>query len=1078
MHGSYWEGVPQRATLMSNTWATARPCPYCGALFRAHLCPVWVQVTVLMLFGVGPSLDSEAPPEATPRSLSCEICLESFAEVAILTDHMRSAHHLQGLSFNLARDSVAGEPACAHCGTLYDCLSSLRSHIVQGRCSSFSPEAIAENLPIDEAWFMACTGGQLMELLQDPRQRMRLSLHCQLCGARYSRSSDLSNHQQGSHSRLWRLSQRLTAILVQLIYANGTCVCNPSLHVNRVGHICQPLRHLSMLYHMMDKIFVPFQASEDSLARLLTRDLPRPFRFLLEQIVTYRCFEKLWQDPECVNAMRSRCIFCGQEHAPSAMCQHLREAHPCSHLAFSFYMSTIAPFMLAGQTVDHQCNACQQIFNLPVDVAETVDPARQRLAQSHLLHNCPNLLQVVLLLTGLLHDGRLHDDSAGSSGPTPSLGNLQGPGATTGSSGTAAKSKRVKTLQNPTCAADATGCADEPGGLAPAAAVDGIGEAALPTRVATRKRVEHVPPHGQLRAFFQQRSKRRLVEHPDVHTEMAGAAQDQLAPSDHPAPASDPEPLHRPADQSDQAVGDQTRGSALPGVNSDQSDRREGQLGVPGLGSHSPELGEEQQEAHQHDTDVAVLPGTGGSISQPGSGSVLPVPSEQCEHHGQSMAPPTEPPCRPGMGIDGDTVPQQRMDADWNDAQTAHPAPKRPSQCHPTIPGTQTPEGQREREAQAEEPESGSLMMPPLSILMHVLSHLCLRNDLNWCFANSTIFCLLWSFMTMQCDFSALGEGFAEMIQFLPCHNLQLVALKDLAWFDRILQNWGSFRGLQSESQQDSSEFTAAALTWLQAPAVNMTWERRLEESGVTHAHDHGDTWLPITISFPASHAHLPDTQYTLTALVTRWMQVDGMVAALLQALTCVCLHVDRYFQTDAGEIQKSQCLLDMEAGCDLPVFTGPGLQREYVSYVLVAATAHLGTDQQGHYKAILKTRPLVLQNGHPMHWLITDDGQGAQPTWTVPDWFRCCANVFWLLRADSVHLHTYRPLAVDDPMHVAAAMPDDAATISGPTRPLCDAAASNDKASDDPMKQAQAVADETEAAILALLQAANVEKR
>ena len=62
--------------------------------------------------------------------------------------------------------------------------------------------------------------------------------------------------------------------------------------------------------------------------------------------------------------------------------------------------------------------------------------------------------------------------------------------------------------------------------------------------------------------------------------------------------------------------------------------------------------------------------------------------------------------------------------------------------------------------------------------------------------------------------------------------------------------------------------------------------------------------------------------------------------------------------------------------------------------------------------------------------------------------------------------------------MHVAAAMPDDAATISGPTRPLCDAAASNDKASDDPMKQAQAVADETEAAILALLQAANVEKR
>ena len=930
---------------------------------------------------------------------------------------------------------------------------------------------------MDEAWLTACTGGQLMELLKDSRQRMRLSLHCQLCGARYSRSSDLSNHQQGSHSRLWRLSQQLTAILVQLIYSTGTCVCNPSLHVNRIGHICQPLRHLSMLYHMMeDKIFVPFQASEDSLARLLTQNLPRPFRFLLEQVVTYRCFEKLWQDPECVQAMRSRCIFCGQDHAASAMCQHLREAHPCSHLAFSFYMSTIAPMMLAHQTVDHQCNACQQIYNLPADAASADDPARQQLAQSHLLHNCPNLLQVVLLLTGLLHDGRLHDDSAGSTGPASSSGNLQGIGTPPGPGDIAAKPKRVKTLQNPTCAAATAGCTDAPGGLTPTAAVAGIGEAALPTRVTTRKRVEHVPPHGQLRAFFQQRSKRRLVEHPDGHTEMAGAAQDQPAPSDDAATASDTEPLRRPADQGDQAVGDQTRGSALPGLNSDQSDRREGQLGVPGLGPQCSELGEEQQETHQHDTDVAVLPGTGGGVSQPGPGCMLPVTSEHCERSSQPLASSIESPGRSGMGIVGDTVPQQRMDADWHDAQTSLTASKRLGQCHPTISGTQTPEGQRERQAEA--PEPGSLMMPPLTILMHVLSHLCLRNGLNWCFANSTIFCLLWTFMTMQCDFSALGEGFAEMIQFLPCHNLQLVALTDLAWFNRILQNWGSFRGLQRESQQDSSEFTAAALTWLQAPAVNMTWERRLEESGVIQTHDHGDAWMPITISFPASHVHLPETQYTLTALITRWMQVYGMVAALLQAPTCVCLHLDRYFQSEAGEILKSHCLLDMEAGCDLPIFTGSGLQREFVSYVLIAATAHLGTDQQGHYQAILKTRPMVLQNGNPMHWLITDDGQRAHPTWMVPDWFRSCANVFWLLRADCVHLHTYRPLAADEPMHVAAATTDEAAVISGPDRPLCDAAASNAKASDDPMKQAQAIADETEEAILALLQAANVEKR
>ena len=291
----------------------------------------------------------------------------------------------------------------------------------------------------------------------------------------------------------------------------------------------------------------------------------------------------------------------------------------------------------------------------------------------------------MLLLTGLLHDGRLCDDNSGSTGPTSNSGNVQGLGTTLGTGDVDTKPKRAKTLQNPACAAAAAGCANAASGNVPTAAADGLGETALPARVATRKRVEHVPPHGQLRAFFQQRSKRRLVEHPDGHTEMAGAAQDQPAPSDDAATASDTEPLRRPADQGDQAVGDQTRGSALPGLNSDQSDRREGQLGVPGLGPQCSELGEEQQETHQHDTDVAVLPGTGGGVSQPGPGCMLPVTSEHCERSSQPLASSIESPGRSGMGIVGDTVPQQRMDADWHDAQTSLTASKRLGQCHPTI---------------------------------------------------------------------------------------------------------------------------------------------------------------------------------------------------------------------------------------------------------------------------------------------------------------------------------------------------------------------------------------------------------
>ena len=149
----------------------------------------------------------------------------------------------------------------------------------------------------------------------------------------------------------------------------------------------------------------------------------------------------------------------------------------------------------------------------------------------------------------------------------------------------------------------------------------------------------------------------------------------------------------------------------------------------------------------------------------------------------------------------------------------------------------------------------------------------------------------------------------------------------------------------------------------LRAPAVNMTWERRVEEMGSVCTHDHGDAYMPITLSLPASHAILPEQQYNLSSLVWSWMQEHGMIAALTQAPQCLCLHLDRFYQVD-GEVHKSQCMIDMEAGCTMPVFTNTSLQREMVEYVLVAAAAHLGSDKGGHYRAALKTCPAVQLTG------------------------------------------------------------------------------------------------------------------
>ena len=510
MHGQYWDGVPQQAVYMSNTWATDRPCVYCGALFKSHLCPVWVQVMALLMAGVRAPSDSVNSAEAPSLRVRCDICLADLPNPAALAEHLQTQHALQGVAFNVARDSVAGSPACAHCGTLYESMSSLRSHINQSRCLLFRPDATAETLPMRPEWVQACTAGEMKTLFTNAKFRMELTLHCQLCGVHYARSTDLSCHLQGSHARVWRRAQTLTVILVSLFYARGTCVCNPALHQNRLDHNCLPLRQLSMLFQMMDdKMFAPFQASEHVLKMLLSTMLDQTQRFQLEQIVLQHDYANLWQDPGCLQLLRTQCLFCGCERDACALPQHLREAHACSHLALSFYMALLTPMMQKSMTEDHQCHACLQVFNLPATADDAENTQRKQLAQSHLLYNCPVALQIALLLTGLLHDGRLLDDHTGADGAPASAGNLQRPCplARSGAIGaTGPKPKRAKTLQASARAAsaDPTDPDASVGGLADTTTSAGnTGPSACPTGSAPRSRPQSEQKGGRYHSLEQ-----------------------------------------------------------------------------------------------------------------------------------------------------------------------------------------------------------------------------------------------------------------------------------------------------------------------------------------------------------------------------------------------------------------------------------------------------------------------------------------------------------------------------------------------------------------------------------------------
>ena len=972
----------------------------------------------------------------------------------------------RGWRFNVARDSVAGSPACAHCGNLYDCMASLRSHIAQGRCPEFQPDATAETLPMNIDWLQACTGGHMKILFTSPQKRMTLTLHCQLCGTRYSRATDLSCHLQGGHARIWRCSQQLTLILVRLFYAHGHCVCNPAQHQNRLDHVCLPLRHLAMLFQMMEnKMFAPFQATEYVLRQLLSVDLPQPVRCNLDQLAAQHCFENLWQDPQMAMMLSQHCLFCGRACEPCALPQHLREAHPCNHLALSFYIAQLVPLMLASQEVDYQCYACNQIFNLPIESDAVPDPNRKLLARSHLLYNCPSLLQIALFLTGLLHDGRLHDDSDRFTDSAASAGDVQGASTFAGHGTALPRPKRAKTKQAPAQRAT-TATAGDP--TAAAATADHSGSPAGPSGPATRKRTQSKPQSRQLRTFFQPRSKRRLAGIAECHENLAGTAQDQHHPDDDLAAPSDPVPVPGPHAEGAQDFGGPAYGSVVPGISPEPADRPGGELALLGMESDSQEPDHQLQDAHQHDTDEAACQRTGGDVQGPRSGPVLSVLAEQPGFPSLPMETPVMPPCGQGMGIVDQTLLQQRVDPPGHDAETPHSDSEQPGGHHPAESGTSHAQGQREGQASPTDQPDGPEVRPQLAVLLHVLSHLRLQNDSNWCYANSTIFSLIWALLSMQCEAASLGIHFAHLIQFMPCHNLQRVALVDLDWFDQILRNWTAFSGDQRGRQQDASEFAAAVMTWLQAPAVNMTWERRLEEMDLVHVHDHGDKFLPIKLHLPETHVHLPDTQFTLTHLVRAWMQEDGMIAALKQAPQCICLHLDRFYARD-DMIHKSACLIDMEAGCDIPVFIDGTLRREYVGYVLVAATAHQGATEGGHFQAILKTRPAVQMDGKPMHWILKNDDSAAEPVWLVPDWFRSNTNVFWLLRGDCVQLHTFQPLPPDasdnDPDRPVAHALEPEPTMPVPTPSM-------------PSALEAPAYDETTAAIMALLRTTTMAER
>ena len=513
-HAQFWEHVPQKGTQLTNMNANESPCDYCGFIFKSsHMCNVFTQVALLLLHGGGIA-------DASPRSLAlqCEICRDVFLDEAALQRHLSKQHNLMVWAWNPSRDSVAGSPACAHCGFLHETLEGLRAHITAGNCKHFNPAASAESLEMQPKWKDACLHGTMSQILFEAESRLELTLSCQSCGRTYTRPHDLAAHLQTAHAGLWQDSQALTMVLVSVLYPNRGCICNPGIGQTRHEHICQPLRQLAMQYCRLPEYpFWPFTMTDKDFVEIFPKHLPRAARFQLEQLLTAGQFQHLAQDGQLLQTLRTTCICCGVVLSPALLHAHVREAHSQGHLTVQFYATDILPAFIEIQTTDHTCSACHLIFN-HAQAEDAPADGRQILVQQHLLAQCPCLLQTAVLLAAALH-GRGFCDGAALGGRSSSTagGGIPEHGSAPGGQKPPPRTQSKRNQEadgattRPTKRQDKRSTRSGAVGSAP----HSDGKACAPTRTGP----EPAKNHGQLCSLFQPKllpsgTNRRSTRHP------------------------------------------------------------------------------------------------------------------------------------------------------------------------------------------------------------------------------------------------------------------------------------------------------------------------------------------------------------------------------------------------------------------------------------------------------------------------------------------------------------------------------------------------------------------------------------
>ena len=505
--------------------------------------------------------------------------------------------------------------------------------------------------------------------------------------------------------------------------------------------------------------------------------------------------------------------------------------------------------------------------------------------------------------------------------------------------------------------------------------------------------------------FFEPRQDRCPATPAELNRAMETTSGSCIGGSDALAPVPDHGTLAATSPTLGETDGESGHGAAVPDVRRERGDTAGQKFPFSSMGSNqTAPLG--QEDSNQRHSDGTAFGRAGGNGQGPDTHSAIPCveavigPGNQ-DHPVEDAA---ESSGRPPVRADAEALVQLGVDADWSNAQTPLAGTEWPGSC--LAAEDEPADGQGPGTREGESPSH--LSIAEVFQFSATMCGMRLANSSTWCYANSTVMCLLWTLLSLYpVSMHNWGQRLLALQDFLRRAANGLLALEDELWFRQILHFWGGISG-----QQDCAEFSLAVLKWLGSPAFNLRWERRCVLDSTVELIDHSEWCTPIKLDFSLTL----DTRGTCTVndLVHMWRQVDSMSTALPAASPCLCLQLDRFVQNAEGVIWRSECSVDFEQTVQFPFFASNELRTDFAEYRIVAGACHLGQDLAGHYRAVLQVRPGMDHTGRPVKWLVTDDVRRPTPVWDVPAWMQTNATVLWLIRADCLMLSQYAPRMPD----------------------------------------------------------------